>query len=237
MSLFSKKKKQKKTKEMLLNNDTPFAVQEAYKALRTNIMFSFSEDSCKTILVTSSVQGEGKSITAINLALALVNNNFRVLLMDCDLRLPTIAQKLGLNAKPGLTNYLYGEKDNTMSYFQKTNTGLYVMTAGDVPPNPSETLNSKAMQKLLGILQEKFDYIILDTPPVCTVTDAVILSKNASGIVLVVRQDVATYEGVDSTLSQLKLAGANVIGTVMTGTTAIKKNYKKYGYGYSGKKG
>lgn len=157
--------------------------------------------------------------------------------MDCDLRLPTIAQKLGLNAKPGLTNYLYGEKNSSLSYFQKTNTGLYVMTAGDVPPNPSETLNSKAMQRLLEILQEKFDYIILDTPPVCTVTDAVVLSKNASGIVLVVRQDVATYEGVDFALSQLKRAGATVIGTVMTGTTAIKKNYKKYGYGYLGKKG
>ncbi len=244
MPLFSKKKKVHTQKDMIISDETPFAIQEAYKILRTNIMFSISEDSCKTIVLTSATQGEGKSSTAVNLALTLAKNNLNVLLIDCDLRLPTVAQKLHIADKPGLTNYLYKEA-NLKLVLRRLSPGLYVIPAGDTPPNPSETLSSKSMQDLLVSMESKFDYIILDTPPVCTVTDAVILSEKASGVVLVVRQDFATYESLESALNQLKLAGANVLGTVMTGTTAVKKNYKKYGYGYgydygyasSGKKG
>ena len=230
--MFVKKKVKKlQTKDVLLTEKAPFVIQEAYKTLRTNIMFSLPEQKCKTIVITSSVQKEGKSITAINLALALKENNFKVLLMDCDLRIPTVALKLGLQSKPGLTNYLYGEKQMA-NLFQKTENGLYVITAGDIPPNPSETLGSESMQVLLEVLEQKFDYIILDTPPICSVTDAVILSKKASGVVLVVRRNIATYESVDFALTQLQIAGANVLGTVMTGSASVRKDYKKYGYEY-----
>lgn len=232
MKLFSHKKRKQKTNSLLIDNEMPFAVQEAYKLLRTNIMFSIAEEKCKTIVVTSSVQGEGKSVTSINLAYALAKNNMKVLLIDCDLRLPTIAQKMNLPNKPGLTNFLYSGVDINRVIQKIEKDGLYVIPAGDTPPNPSESLGSVGMKKLLEVVEKVFDYIILDTPPVCTVTDASILAKRASGVVLVVRQGVATFESVDSALAQLKISDANVLGTVITGTIADKKAYKKYGYGY-----
>lgn len=231
MGLFLHKKENRKAINLLLDQEMPFAVQEAYKLLRTNIMFSISEEQCKTIVVTSSIQGEGKSITSVNLAYALAKNGMRILLMDCDLRLPTIAQKMKLRSKPGLTNYLYSGVE-VDSILQKVNSNLYVIPAGDIPPNPSESLESNGMKNLLRVVERVFDYIILDTPPVCAVADASILAKRASGVILIARQDVATFESVDSALTQLKMSGANVLGTVITGTTTDKKSYRKYGYGY-----
>lgn len=235
-----KSKKNKEVKKVvderqhLLSEELSFAVQEAYKTLRTNIMFSIPEEGCKKIVVTSSLQGEAKSTTAVNLAIAFAQNNSKVLLIDCDLRLPTVAQKLGEKETPGLSNVivgLCGAKDA----IQKLSNGIYLLPAGDIPPNPTELLGSEQMHRLLDELGEEFEYIILDTPPVCTVADATILSKVTSGVIMVVRQNVAKQETVSEALRRLEFSEAKILGFIYTCVENNKSSYGKsgyYGYGY-----
>lgn len=219
--------------ENVLTEKAPFAIQEAYKTIRTNIIFSIPEEKCKKILVTSGLKGEAKSITAVNLGIAFAQNQSKILLVDCDLRLPTDALKLSAQKTPGLTNVLVGIC-SVEEAIQHLPNGLDLMSAGDVPPNPSELLGSQRMEQLMNELESRYEYIILDTPPVCTVADATILSKITSGVILVVRQGVATRESVNEALEKLKFANAKVLGMVMTGAVNEKtKSYKKhYGYGY-----
>ena len=222
--------------EYLLTETVPFAIQEAYKMIRTNIIFSIPDKKCKKILVTSALQGEAKSTTAVNVSIAFAQNQSRILLIDCDLRLPTDAQKLNAQQSPGLTNLLVG-MCTLDAAIQHLPNGLDMLAAGDIPPNPSELLGSPRMEQLMKELESRYEYIILDTPPVCTVADAVILSKMASGVILVVRQGVATREYVNNALEKLRVANAKVLGIVMTGAVNEKtKSYSKgksYGYGYA----
>lgn len=230
MRFFPNNKSDVKEEEpFILTEDAPFAIQEAYKTLRTNLMFSLPGEKCKVIVVTSSSPHEGKSVTAINLAISLAENSVKTLLIDCDLRLPTVAQKLGVKSKPGLTNLLY-ETDNDGKVMHRLPCGLCVMSAGDTPPNPTETLGSEKMASAIKGFADSFEYIILDTPPIGVVSDAAILSKSASGVILVVRQGVAASEKVDYSVNQLRMAGANILGCVMTSTAAVKKDYGNYGY-------
>ena len=221
--------------EHLLSENSPFAVQEAYKAIRTNIMFSIPEERCKKIVISSSLQGEAKSTTAANLAIAFAQNHAKVLLIDCDLRLPTIASRLGISQTPGLTNLLVG-LSSAKDVIHHLPEGLDVLPAGDIPPNPTELLGSNKMQKLLESLEGYYEYILIDTPPVTTVADAVILAKQTSGVILVVRQGVSTQESIADTLKKLEFSEANVLGFILTDVVNEKyKNYKKgyYGYGNS----
>lgn len=221
--------------EYLLTDTVPFAIQEAYKMIRTNIIFSIPDQKCKKILVTSALQGEAKSTTAVNVSIAFAQNQSRILLVDCDLRLPTDAKKLNAQQSPGLTNLLVG-MCTLDEAIQKLPSGLDVLAAGDIPPNPSELLGSPRMEQLMKELESRYEYIILDTPPICAVADATILSKMASGVILVVRQGIATRENVNNALEKLKVANAKVLGIVMTGAANEKtKSYSKgkgYGYGY-----
>lgn len=222
--------------EFLLTETSPFAIQEAYKTIRTNIIFSIPDEKCKKILVTSALQGEAKSTTAVNLGIAFAQNQSKMLLIDCDLRLPTDSLKLSARKTPGLTNLLVGMCSMDAA-IQHLPNGLDLIAAGDIPPNPSELLGSPKMEQLIKDLESRYEYIILDTPPVCTVADAVILSKITSGTILVVRQGTATRECINEALEKLKFANAKVLGLVMTGAINEKtKNYHKsynYGYGYA----
>lgn len=228
-------KKMSKFEKNLLTEDSPFAVQEAYKTLRTNIMFSIPGDNCKKIIITSAMQGESKSTTAVNLSIAFAQNHSKVLLIDCDLRLPTVAQKLGKKQAPGLSNILVGMNCIRESIHRLPN-GLDILPAGDIPPNPTELLGSEPMRQVIEILEKEYEYIILDTPPVCMVADAVILSKLTSGVVVTVRQNVADQETVNEALQKLKFAESKILGFVFTGVENEKqKSYRKggyYGYGY-----
>lgn len=238
MRLGKKNKKSKSSKAsqkaFILTPSAPFAIQEAYKTLRTNIIFSTPNTGCRTIVVTSSMQGEAKSTTATNLSIAFGQNGDKILLIDCDLRLPTVAKKLQLNETPGLTDVIVGEAD-LYTAIRNVSNGFDVLPAGTIPPNPTELLGSDKMAALLQELQSKYEYIILDTPPVCTVADAAILSKDASGVILVVKQDVATRDGIEDALQNLELAGAKILGFLMSGVANEKtKGYKKGYYGYGG---
>ena len=220
-------------RQFIINDNTPFAVMEAYKALRTNLMFSLPGRGCKKILITSATPGEGKSTTAINLSKVFAMNGEKVLLVDCDLRLSTAAAKLSINNTPGLSDVLVGMEELSEA-IRHMEDGLDVLTAGSTPPNPSELLGSESMQVLMGQLESYYKYIILDAPPIAAVTDASVLSGLASGTVIVVRNGVADRDTVGSSIEQLRLAGAKLLGFVFTSADEGRKGYKKSSYDYYG---
>lgn len=241
---FSKKKQRQKAyisdedQQKMIGENLSFAASEAYKLLRTNLTFSFTdEDTRRVIGVTSSLKGEGKSITAANLAYTIAETGKKVLLMECDLRLPTVAKRLMLESSPGLSNLLVG-LNSVGEVIQKgvMQPTLDVIVAGDVPPNASELLESSRMQYALDKLSEYYDYIILDLPPVTVVADALVASKLATGMVVVVRQDFATKAALAETMRQMRYANAKVLGFVFNNVDGseypYQKRYYKYGYGY-----
>ena len=225
----------------MLCDGLSFGAAEAYKLLRTNLLFSLPDTSCRIIGVTSSVRGEGKSTTSINLAYTFAQSGKRVLLIDADMRLPSVANKLNVPTKPGLSNLLAGlnnEKACMMisGYFDN----WYILPAGDIPPNPSELLGSDRMKALLERYVKFFDFIILDLPPINIVTDALVISQWTDGLVLVVRQNYTERKALEACMYQVKKLGAKFLGFVMTDADLGEGSYKhygkygKYGYGYDG---
>lgn len=219
----------------MLTEHTPFAIQEAYKTLRTNVLFSSPDQAKRVIVISSALQNETKSTTAINLAVAFAQNQSRVLLIDCDLRLPSIAKRLGIRQSPGLTDLMMDMQPDQKVLCVLKN-GLHVLAAGTIPPNPTEMLGSQKMEQILKRLSENYDYIIMDTPPLETMPDAAILSKLATDVILTVRQDRAEKGELDAVVRKLELAQAKILGFVFTCVTEDEqRSYKKYGgrYGYS----
>ncbi len=226
-----------------LHRHLAFFGAEQYKLLRTNISFTLPEGvKCPIIGVTSSMRGEGKSTTAINLSYALAENGKRVVLIDGDLRLPSVAAKMKMSNSPGLTDLLVGGEGQEINMYKMRDAENWcIIPSGELPPNPSELLGSKRMEKLLKTLADKFDYIVVDLPPVNSVSDALALSKHITGMVLVVRQNYTSKNELAACVRQLKLSNVNVLGCVMNGKKSSKsgygykkyyKKYKKYGYGY-----
>lgn len=221
-----------------LGRNRSFAMAEAHKRLRTNVMFSFADDAeCHVIGVTSAMAHEGKSTTSMNLAYDLMKAGKKTLLIDADMRLSRVAKYLELERSPGLSNMLVGKSTNQNVVQQaKGQDGLHVITCGDIPPNPTELLSSKRFGLMLDVLKETYEYIVIDLPPVTEVSDALIASQLADGMIVVVRQGVADKRLLDDTLMQLNLGGARIIGLVMTCVEHATK-YGKYKYKkYSGKK-
>lgn len=228
------KKERKGLDEAIYGAELSFAAAEAYKRLRANIMFALpDEQRCRTIGITSACGGEGKSTTSVNLAYMLAEAGERVLLIEADMRLPTISKRLGLQLSPGLSNMLARQcNSNDVIQFSGLHEKLLVMSAGDIPPNPSELLGSKAMRTLIEVLSGNVDFIILDLPPVTEVSDALVASKLADGMLVVVRQNYAVRRALAETMQQLKFAEAKVLGFVMTRSDIqAKGKYKKYKYG------
>lgn len=217
-----------------------FAASEAYKLLRTNLTFSMPDEKkqCRIIGVTSAMKGEGKSTTSINLAYTLAETGKRVLLLECDLRLPTMAARLNLNRSPGLSNLLAGMVQGTEA-LQKSGLikNMYVITSGDIPPNPSELLGSDQIKVVLDLLSQAFDYIVLDLPPVSIVSDALVISKLTSGMIVVTRQDYCSKRLLADTIRQLRFVNAKILGLVMTGSRSAAKSYKYKKYGKGSKYG
>lgn len=225
-------------RKFILTDQTPFAIKEEYKTLRTNVMFSIPTKECKVVGVSSSQPMEGKSINCLNLAIAFAQTKARVLLIDCDLRLPKQSGLVALNAIPGVSNVLIG-MNQVDEAIQKTGFyGLDVMLSGEIPPNPSELLGSESMENLIKQLKTRYDYIFIDLPPINIVADASIVSKYFSGLILIVRADVSKREGVLHAINQLELTGANIIGIVLNGVKSKSGSGSRYGkYGKYGKYG
>ena len=220
----------RKKQQGMLCDQLSFAAAESYKLLRTNLQFSLSEKDCRIIGVTSSLRGEGKSTTSVNLAYTLAQTGKRVLLVDGDMRLPTIAQKLEMGGTPGLSNLLAGlSTDRSCLRKSKYFDNWYILPAGDIPPNPSELLGSERMHALLERYKDAFDYILLDLPPVNIVVDALVISKWTDGIIVVVRQNYTARRALDACMYQVDKLGAKMLGFVMTDANAGGSSYKTYG--------
>ena len=215
-----------------IGNNLTFAAAEAYRLLRTNLEFSLpAEKKCKIVGVTSALRGEGKSTTSVNIAYTMAQNNGKVLLIEADLRLPTLAKRLNVNSRPGLSNLLVGKcRGNDISQRSGLMSNRWVVTAGESPPNPAELLGSENMKQTIDALSDLFDVIIIDLPPVTAVTDALIISKSVDGMVVISRQGYCTKGAVDEVVRQLRFVNAKILGFVMTGADTHKKGYKRYGY-------
>ncbi len=219
-----------------LHTNLDFTSTEQYKALRTNLHFTLPEDiKCPIIGVTSSMRGEGKSTTAVNLAYVMAESEKRVLLIDGDLRIPSIAKKMGINGDFGVTNFIMDKKSELSLEPLKSDIldNWYIMPAGELPPNPSELLGSNRMGSMLKRLSEQFDCIVIDLPPVNIVSDAMAVSRHITGLVVVVREGYTEKSEVDSCFRQLKLSNVKVLGCVINGAKhdgAAYGKYKKYKY-------
>ena len=222
-------------RNFVLVNNAPFQLEEAYKALRTNLQFVCADKSVKKILITSSSPGEGKSTITINLAISLAQVGHKVLIIDADMRKPKLNTYLKVKNFPGLTNVL--AKTNTLDEAIQFDSelGIYVITCGPIPPNPAELIETKMMEKILSELEEKFDYILIDSPPASFITDASVLSKHADGVLMVFLHGSVTFEIAALALKNLRSAGAHILGGILnnvdtekTGRYYYYKNYKYY---------
>lgn len=218
--------------EFLLSNNSPFAIKEAYRALRSNILFSLPGKDSAVIGFTSDGRSEGKSTNAVNTALAFSEIGKTVVLMDCDLRLPTVARKLSLPNAPGLSDLLIGEA-KTSEAMHTIRPNLYIIPAGRIPKDPTRLLVSSVLESFIEHLKTFADIIILDLPPVNTVTDAAIMSKFIDGFILVARRSVSDKRAISEELRLLEMANAKIIGFLYNDAAIdSKKDYKKdYYYG------
>lgn len=224
--------------QSLVGSEMNFAASEAYKLLRTKIQYSFAGDkNCRVIGVSSAMTGEGKSLTAVNLAHTLSQLNNKVLLIDCDMRRPSLPAKLPIKKKPGLSGFLAGQEQETTIFqycgIPGDEQAFHVIASGQNPPNPVELLSSVRMNKMLQQLRQLYDYIILDLPPVGEVSDALAVAKETDGILLVVRQNYCNRIVLGDTVRQFEFVGSRILGIAFNCTTETsggygKKYYKKY---------
>ena len=217
-----------------------FQIRESYKTARTNIAYSIIKKGCKKIAFTSSSKGEGKTVTAMNVASALAQQvDTKVLVIECDLRRPHVHSALKLAPTPGLTNYL-NDECTVDEIIQSTKlSNMHAVCYGAVPPNPSELLASEAMSDFVKMVEKDYDYIIFDTPPIGVVIDAVPIIKASDGVVVVVKNNSTTYPQLNKTLETLERSGGKTLGIIInkvkpSETKKYKKGYGGYSYGYYG---
>lgn len=203
---------------------------ESFRQLRTNLQFADISGRAKTVLVTSSLPGEGKSTSATNLAIALAQAGRTVCLIDADLRRPMVNEYLGLDRNAGLTTALVGAADENDLLQPWGDDNMYVLTSGQIPPNPSELLGSDEMAQLIARLEETFDNIIVDAPPLLPVTDAAVLSQHVGGVVVVVGSHKLKQQDLEKSLNALKMVGSNLLGIVLNRLPT--KGPDAYAYSY-----
>lgn len=207
-------------------NKTPFSVVEAYKSIRVHLLSSLSAIGGKTVVISSPYASEGKSTTAINIAITISHLNKKTLLIDADSRRSTVHQKLKMHNEKGATDVVLGEsqlEDVVKSY----NSYLDVLTAGSTISNPSELFSSANFDAFLAKARDIYEYIIIDTPPINLVSDTLVIAQKCDGLVLVARAGVTTYEAFKSTVDTAKSLDINILGTILNG---VNKNYKYYRY-------
>ncbi len=234
-NMFKRRDKKNKTRSTV-NLESDFATQEAFKALRTNLMFATPAEGCKKVIITSSIPEEGKSTICSNLGIVIAQMKERVLLIDCDLRAPTLHRFFKARVLPGLSEVLAGmrQADEVITPIGKTS--LSILPAGTIPPNPAELLAGPSMDKLLEDLSEHYDYILLDTPPLGIVSDALNLTPKVHGTLVVTRAAVTEHKDIRRTLDQLEFANAKVLGLILNGSEDAKRSYGAYSaYGAVGK--
>lgn len=229
-----KKKKAQDAKNAVINiNETrhvPFAIVEAYKTIRTNLTYLLASSETKVFGITSPEAGEGKSTTSINMAIAFSQLGDKVLLIDADMRKSSVHKKLKLENNIGLSNILAGFNKHTEAINHISDT-LDVITGGQVPPNPSELLGSARFKELIDTVGKEYSYVIIDTPPVDVVTDALVIAPQTAGLVLVVKDQVTPTDSISRAIDAAKFANINILGAIMNAANPKSGGgYRKYGY-------
>ena len=221
--------------EEAVRKDPRSHIAENYRVIRTNILLSSAEKHPKNIVITSTSPQEGKTATAVNLAAILAQSGGPVLIMDADLRRPRIHKIFGIDNKAGLSTYLAGASDISFASSSLL-PNLSIVPAGPLPPNPSELLGSNRMKELIASLEEKFDFIIWDSPPLFTVAESLVLCKMMNGTIFVTRAGKTTYEELGQGLKALSDIGARCFGVVINGLDLKESNryyHRYYGYYYA----
>jgi capsular exopolysaccharide synthesis family protein len=229
----------------ILSPESPFAITEAYRALYTNVLYLPIESKCKKLAVVSAVSGEGKTTVSLNLAYTIATNSSdsKVLIIDADMRKPRIARLLGYGAKKlsGLSEYLAGI-DDTPALLETKFDNLFFLSSVAINGNSPALLSTSRMKSLMEYIEERFDYIIFDTPPVSVVSDALLLNDYVNGYIMVVKSEFSDFNTVSEAISRFEASEAKVLGMVMTahnmksvdGRSGTYSRYgKKYGYSYS----
>lgn len=200
---------------------------EFFRSLKTNVQYTNVDKMIKVITVTSANQGDGKTLVAGNLALVLAENKNKVLLIDCDLRRPTIHKKFNVSNLHGLTDLLIGAVSFEKAR-KKQPSGLHLLTSGKIPPNPSELLSSKSMKNLLRVLRNIYEYIIIDTPPIQAVSDSKVIGGESDGTILVVKANKTKKDEVIKSKKELEKLNIHIMGAVLNGVSNKSKDYKYY---------
>ncbi len=220
------------TSELVLDHHTFSLFSESYKTLRAALLLSRAEAAPKTLLFTSATAGEGKTATATNTAIVFSQLGLRVLLIDADLRRARCHKMLGVQKGIGLTEFLTGRREMSQVIRQTAVENLFFLSSGVAPPNPAELMSSRKMQETLQIMREKYDCVIIDSPPVMPVSDARLLSTMVDGVVLVVNGQTTPREIVRGTRARLEQVGAKILGVVLNRVDVHRSGYGYYYYGY-----
>ena len=217
-----------------LDDDSSFTFVEAYKTLRTNLSFSLAQREYKRLLVTSSLPSEGKSTTSVSLGTVFAQTGAKVLLIDADMRNPKLHRYFRQKNDIGLSSVLSNALDVDKVIYATKTENLYLIKSGPIPPNPAELLDGKFMDPMLQKLEELFDYIIFDTPPLNVVTDSLCIAQHKTSVLFVVSEKNSTHEEFKKSLRAIDMANADLIGVVLNNSKEEKnsKYYKKYGYSY-----
>ena len=214
---------------LVTQNDPKNPAAEAYRVIRTSVQFAQAGKELKTIAITSCTPNEGKSMTVANLAIVLTQAGKSVLIMDCDMRNPTVHKNFNLSNKVGLSSCISMGTAVADAVQETGIEGLDALTSGVIPPNPSELLGSERMQNILQRAKEEYDYVLIDTPPVLPVTDSLVLGSMVDGLILVIDSGEVKVEMAREVKNQLVHSGANILGVVLN---KVRSEHHGYGYGY-----
>lgn len=216
----------------LLTVSSTFAVKEAYNSIRTNLLFTQQGEKCPIFVVTSPTANNGKTINSANLAINFAQMGKKTLVIDADMRNPSLHKLFSLSSRNGLSEILAGLTDN-ITVTKTDIENLSVLTSGKIPPNPTELLSSPRMDKLLDFVKEHYDCVFIDTPPVNIVTDATVFSQKATGYVIIVKTDTTNVPELKTTVSTLQGINANILGFILNDANSEKKKYYSYYRKYS----
>lgn len=210
---------------------TPFAVVEAYNTIRTNLLFVLSQHKGKAFTISSDNPNEGKSTTALNVASSFSQLGNKILVIDADMRKPVLHKKAHIQNTKGLSSVLVGfcAKEEAI---QEINPYLYILPAGPTPPNPGELLASNSFDELMTALKEEYDYIIIDTPPINIVSDAVVVAPRTDGIVLIVRDKTTYHDEFKRAVTSIEFANIKILGVVLNAVDINSGDKYKYKYRY-----
>lgn len=225
------------SRKFVLSDDTNFAIKEAYKAARTNLVFSLASAEEKVVVITSCSPSEGKSTNCLNMAITMSETGASVLLIDADMRKPVQHSLLKLDNKNGLSSILGGiVYDISKVINRNVRPNLDILTAGPIPPNPAELISSVKMDQLIELVGKHYDYVFIDTPPINVVTDALLLNGKTAGIVFIIKEGHTTHVEIRETLEKARLTDAKVLGFIKVNCFGKSKGgYKSYNYGKYGK--